>query len=454
MSSEEAGRTRAPSTEALGRSAATVSVGSMFHRMPLSRVHIKIGIALYAALAIESWEMLSLTYIAPAVEAGLRVTAAQLGLVISALFFGMIPGALAWGPISDRIGRRATCTWSLAGYGVVTLVGSFSPNYEMLLVTRAVAGFLFAGILTITFPYFEELLPVRHRGRLTVYLAAGWPLGMLLAVGITALLGTHEWRGVIIASAVASLWVLVIRRWVPESPYWLVQRGRQDEALTTLRRLGAADAENLSAQSLSVPEVRAGSFAALFRGRLGRITVLQLVVNFLFSWGYWGLQTWLPTLLEQRGLSASSSLGFAAISAVFMIPGYVSASWLTGRYGRKKIFVGYVLAAAAGGFYFANASTLAELYIGSFVLSFFSLGAWGVWDTWVGEIYPSPVRGLGYSVGFCGQRVANTIAPSVVGILLAHASGFSSTVLFIDLFLVATAVFAVVIPETEGRELA
>jgi putative MFS transporter len=60
---------------------------------------------------------------------------------------------------------------------------------------------------------------------------------------------------------------------------------------------------------------------------------------------------------------------------------------------------------------------------------------------------------MGYSLGVFGQRVANTVAPSLVGLLLAHASGFSSTVIFIDLFLVATALLGLVLPETEGKEL-
>jgi putative MFS transporter len=429
----------------------TLPVGTVFARMSLTAAHVKVGIALFMAFAIESWEMLSLTYVAGDLQRGLGITTAQMGLVISALFLGMIPGSLVWGSIADRIGRRRTCTLSFATYGVITLISSVAPNYEILMVARLLSGFAFAGVFAITFPYFEELLPVRNRGRAAVFLASGWPIGVLAAVGVAALVGDHGWRVVVVVSAAASLWALVVRRWVPESPYWLAQQGRSDEAYDSLAHLGATDLDR--SHILTVPDLKAGSVIAMFKGPLGRITVIQVAVNFLFSWGYWGLQTWLPTLLQERGLSASSSLGFVAISAVFMIPGYVSAALLTGRFGRKKVFIVYVLAAAAGGLYFASADTLTELYAGIFALSFFSLGAWGVWDTWIGELYPSPVRGMGYSLGVFGQRVANTVAPSLVGLLLAHASGFSSTVIFIDLFLVATALLGLVLPETEGKEL-
>lgn len=428
-----------------------MAVGAAFHRMPFGAAHVKIGFALWMAFAIESWEMLTLTYVAGDLEADLQISSTQVGMAISALFLGMIPGALLWGPIADRIGRRATCSWSFALYGVLALAGSAMPNFELLLATRALAGLAFAGVFTITFPYFEELLPVRSRGRAAVYLASGWPIGTLAAVGVASVFGAHGWRVVLAVSALASLWALMIRRWVPESPYWLVQKGRAAEAHDVLDHLGAQDLDRST--QLTVPDVRAGSYVEVLRGGLRKITLIQVAVNFLFSWGYWGLQTWLPTLLQERGLTASSSLGFIAISALFMIPGYMSASLLTGMVGRKKVFLLYVLAASIGGFFFASAETMTILYAGIFVLSFFSMGAWGVWDTWLGELYPSPVRGVGYSLGIFGQRVANTVAPSLVGFLLAHATGFSSTVVFIDLFLVATVLLGALLPETEGREL-
>ncbi|MFZ3566768.1 MFS transporter [Streptomyces sp. BH097] len=426
-------------------------VGAVFADMSLTSAHIKAGATLLAALAIESWEMLSLTYVTGDLQHDLRINAAQLGLVISALFLGMIPGALAWGPLADRIGRRRTCLWSFAAYGVFAVLSSLAPDFGLLMAARVLSGFAFAGVFTITFPYFEELLPVRSRGRAAVFLAAGWPVGTLAAVGVAALFGGHGWRTVVLVGAAASLWALAIRRWVPESPYWLAQQGRVDEAYDVLARLGATGLDRT--RPLTVPGPAAGSLRAPFMGSLARVTILQVAVNFLFSWGYWGLQTWLPTLLRERGLSASSSLGFVAISAVFMVPGYVSAAWLTGRFGRKKVFVCYVLAAAAAGFFFADAHTLTGLYAGMFGLSFFSLGAWGVWDAWVGELYPSPVRGMGYSLGIVGQRLANTAAPSLIGLLLAHSTGFTSTVIFIDLFLVATALLGLALPETEGKEL-
>jgi putative MFS transporter len=429
----------------------SMAVGHAFRDMPFGSIHVKIGAVLFFAFAIEAWEMLILTYIAGDLATSLQVGATQVGIAISALFLGMIPGSLLWGPISDRIGRKATCAWSFAGYGVITFLSSFAPNFETLTVARFLSGFLFSGLFTITFPYFEELLPVKSRGKAAVYLAAGWPVGILAALGTTALVGGHGWRWVIAVSALASLWGIVLHKVVPESPYWLARQHRNEDTHNVLERLGAQGI--VRGTVFTVSEGKTRSIWSLFKGRMGRITMVQILINFTFSWGYWGLQTWMPTLLEGRGLSASSSLSFIALSAVIMIPGYMTASFLTGKFGRKWVFTAYVLAAAAGGFYFATASTATEMYIGMFLLAFFGQGAWGVWDTWMGELYPSTMRGSGFGLGVFGQRVANTIAPSLVGFLLASATGVTSTILFINTFLFVTVVLGLFLPETEGSEL-
>ncbi|MEV4579143.1 MFS transporter [Nonomuraea jabiensis] len=427
----------------------TIPIGAAFDRMPFTRRHVLIALALFIAFVIESWEQLALVYVSGDLGTAFGIDEAGVGVVLSAVAFGMIPGVLVWGPVADRAGRKPVAFWSLLAYGMIALASAFAPNMAVLVALRVASGLALAGVYTITFPYFLELLPTRSRGRAAVYLSIGWPIGMLAAIGASTTLGGLGWHVVVIASAAAGLWAFAIRAWVPESPYWLAARGRQDEARAVLRTLASPDSE----ATFTVASERVGRPLDLFRGGLSRITVVMLLLNFVFNWGYWGLQTWLPTLLQQKGLTLSASLGFAALSALMMIPGYVSASLLTGRFGRKKVFLVYVVAAVLGGLWFATASSTTGLYLGNFVLSFFSLGAWGVWNTWNGEFYPTALRGTGYSWATAAQLVATTVAPSAVGALLAHATGFTATMLIINAFMVATALLAVPLPETEGREL-
>jgi putative MFS transporter len=87
------------------------------------------------------------------------------------------------------------------------------------------------------------------------------------------------------------------------------------------------------------------------------------------------------------------------------------------------------------------------------VLSFFNLGGWGVWDTWMGELYPTNTHTVSYSWGAMSQRVANWLAPSVIGAFLAANQSFLVTNVFIASFLVVTALAALFLKETEGEIL-
>lgn len=430
-----------------------LSVDAVFARAKLTRQHFAVGFVLWVAFAVEAWEMLQLAYIATGVEADLQISAAQLGFVISSLFFGMIPGALVWGPIVDRIGRRASCMWSLGIYGLITLASSLSPTFEVLVAARIVGGFALVGLFVVVFVYFEELLPTRNRGTAATLLASGWMLGTLIALGVAGAIGADEWRWVIAISGLGSfVWAFVVRSALPESPYWLVQVGREDEAKAALHRLGMS--ENVGSARLEIPaQGKKVSVKEVFVGSLLRRTIAQMSISFLLCWAYWGLQTWLPTLLVERGMTWSGSLWFVFMNTLFGTVGYLSASWMTGRFGRKRIFVSYLALAVVNAAIFATTDTSMWLYIGSCGLALFSLGAFGVWNAWVPELYPTRVRGQGASLGIFGQRVGTAIAPSIVGLLVAASVGFSSTLMIINAALIVTLLVALTVPETEGREL-
>lgn len=428
----------------------TRSVGAWFLEMPLTRTHWIAGLTLFMAFVIESWEMMIIIFSSGAIAADFDLTTPQIGSLIGAMFIGMIPGALLWGKLMGPLGRKQCLMWSIGLYGFFPLLSAIAPSFEALWAIRFLCGIVLSGALVVTFPFFEELVPVKVRGKATVYLSAGWPLGVLVAIGVTVLLMDYGWRTVIGFSAIASLWALVIWKLVPESPYWLAEKGRTAEANAAIDRL--AEGKLVAATSPGNHSQSSIAFLDIFRGQNLRLTIVQSTINFCFSWGYWGLASWMPTLLAERGLSAPQGLGFIAISACFMFPGYISASFLTGRYGRKKVMLLYVFVSAVAGFAFANSQSITEMYAWNFTLSFFSLGAWGVWNTWLAEIYDTRTRGAGTAWGVSAQRVANSIAPIAIGSILA-TSNFLQTVSFITLFLAATFVAALFLPETEGELL-
>ena len=431
----------------------SVPVGKVFETLPLTAEHLKACLTLFIVFVIEAWEMMIIVYTAHLIAGDMALDPQAVGHLIGAIFVGMGAGALLWGALCDRIGRKRTIVWSLGLYGIASMLSVFAPDYATLYGLRLLSGLAGAGMLIVTFPYFEELLPVRVRGTLTVYLAAGWPLGMLCALGAALWLGPMGWRWVLAGSSLAALWLVAVHYLVPESPYWLAGMGRQQEARDAIARLSRGALRIPASVELTVDRPHGAAWRQLFAGRFLRLSLLQIALNFSFAWGYWGLQTWLPTLLLQRGLSLPESYGFIAVSALCMVPGYISASYLTGRLGRKRTVIAYIAAAATAGYVFALADSLAVVHAANFALAFFSLGAWGVWDTWIAEIYPTRLRTPGYGWAIFSQRMANIAAPSVIGGLVAQGSSFTATTTLINAFMVASVVLALFLPETEGREL-
>lgn len=418
--------------------------------MPLTRGHWAIGVTLFIAFLIEAWEMMILILNAGSIAAEFALTTEQVGFLISAIFLGMIPGSIIWGRLSDAIGRKRCLLLSVGLYAIFPLLSAFAPSVEFLWAVRFCCGVVLAGALVVTFPLFAELLPLNVRGQGTVFLSAGWPVGMLAAIAGTALLTQYGWRVTLGSSTVLALWSLAIWRAVPESPYWLSEQGRFDQAEGVVLRI--SNGAVVSKISRTADVTKKTSIFEIFRKSVRKTTIIQTVVNFCFSWGYWGLTSWLPALLEERGLKGGEGLGFLALSALFMFPGYVTASFLTGRLGRKKVMTAFVFLATVSGFGFARSSAMTDLYVWNFALSFFTVGAWGIWNAWLGEIYATRTRGQGVAWGVMTQRIANSVAPIAIGGVLA-TSTFLQTVSFISLFLALTFCAALLLPETEGQIL-
>src|SRR5579863_5892563 len=226
-----------------------IEVGKVFEELPLTHRHLLVGFALFMVFAIDSWEMMILVYTSPLIGKQFSLNEIQVGTLIGAIFVGMGIGSILWGPICEHVGRRRSIIWSLAAYAIAAGISAAAPNFTTLYALRFIVGLAAAGMLVATFPLFEELLPVKSRGRYAVYLASGWPIGILLALGVTIVVSPFGWRAVLACSTLAGAWAFVVAAWTPESPYWLVRVGRRAEARAVLERLSCGRITVPSAQA-------------------------------------------------------------------------------------------------------------------------------------------------------------------------------------------------------------
>lgn len=438
-----------------------ILVGEIFRDIPLTKFHWKVLVVLFVAFAIEAWEFMVPFFTVGGLMNYFNVDYDIAGLLMSSAFFGALAGAYLLAPIADIIGRKKTIILGLIGYSVFNLITTISPSdsWIFFFISRFIAGFFLIVVMVQPFPLLEELLPVKVRGRMATYLAAGWPIGTMMLIGAVYLLyPNYGWQGVFaFSSLVALLWLVAVVLMVPESPYYLVSKNMQDQAKKIIN-------EKITGQKDYVPEdiqlytlqVK-GKFrlVELFRKDYVKYTILIFLGNFFFSFGYWGLFSWLPTILASRGLTFITTLDFVFVSALAQFPGYFAAAyWEEKKIGRKKLLMIFLIAAAIGTFLFAYSYSFEMMIVSLVILSFFNLGGWGIWDVWQPELYPTELRGT--LMGWIGgaQRITNSIAPSVLGFMLAtHAISFDGIVILVALSLIVTALVVIPLKETRGEIL-
>ena len=373
--------------------------------------------------AADAMEVLLVSFALPAMSVEWGLSAIQKGLLGTAIFVGMFAGAIFWGGLSDRIGRKAGFILTIAFDSLFGLASAFAPNFAWLLVLRAFTGFGVGGTLPVDYAMFSEYLPAEKRGSRLVLLESFWALGTLAAAGLAWLVVPRlGWRALFAISALPGLILFVIRRRVPESPRFLIARGRAAEARAVLALVAEENGTSLPEEEIEAPAAPAAYRARdLFSPKYRRTTIILWLVWFMISLGYYGAFTWLPSWFRTKGFALPSVYPNTFIMALAQLPGYFSAAWLVERWGRRPTLGVYLLASGAFAWLFYLAVTPFAVMATATFLSFFALGAWGALYAYTPEAYPTAIRTTGIGAASGMTRIAGAIAPSV-GALVSRGS--------------------------------
>ncbi len=435
--------------------ALTMTFDEAIDRVGLGRFQYKLMAICGAGWAADAMEVLLISFALPAIRQEWGLTTAQAGLLGTAIFLGMLAGAWFWGTLSDRIGRKLGFILTVlidSGFG---LLSALSPNFATLVLLRALTGFGVGGTLPVDYAIFAEYLPRQKRGRYLVYLEAFWALGALIAAGLAWLIVPRVgWRPLLAISALPGLIVFWIRRYVPESPRFLLVHGREEEARAVLAQVaqenGASLPEGIRLVTPAAPSVTVWD---LWRRPYTRTTALLWLIWFGISLGYYGVFTWLPTLFVQRGLTFLRSFEYIFILTLAQLPGYFSAAYLVERIGRRMTLGLYLIASGVFTYLFAAAVSLPAYVAAAIWMSFFALGAWGALYAYTPEAYPTQLRTTGMGAASGMTRIAGALAPTLGGYLLGVSMPLALTV-FAAAYLIS-GLAALSLPyETKGRPLA
>ncbi|HEY6515513.1 MAG TPA: sugar porter family MFS transporter [Steroidobacteraceae bacterium] len=391
-----------------------------------------------------------------------------LGWAVSGLGWGAMIGNLCTGVLSDRYGRRSVLLLTAVLFFGSSILAATAHSYPTFILARVLAG-IAVGAAILTAPmYIAEIAPAQRRGLLVS------SNQLMIVIGISASFfsndlllatGADSWRWMLAVEAIPSLVYLALLTTVPESPRWLLVRGRRAQAREVMRTIrGRAADEELDDIQQALATRRSGSWSAVFGRRMRFVLVFTAGLAFFQQiTGSNAVLYYLPTIFAQAGGGLDSAFRRTAIvGAVNLAMTFVAMRWVD-RLGRRPLLVlgtsGMAAALLAAGWAFHSGTgasiahpTIVLVAVVAYIASFaISLGP----VTWVmmAELFPNEQRAFAVSIVGFGNALASAVVTLVFPWEAAYW-GISRTLLVYALLSVAALVFVLLLgPETRGKTL-
>jgi len=379
----------------------------------------------------------------------LQMTDAQIGFAGTTYVAGAVLGALFFGWLTDRLGRKRLFTVTLAVYLVATAATAFAPNLEMFLLCRFFTGAGIGGEYSAINSAIQELIPARYRGHTDLVINGSFWIGAAMgALGAVVLLEPGllpqdtGWRVCFGLGAVLGLVILWLRRWIPESPRWLMTRGRIAEAEAIVAQIEARSGQGIASADVGalpvlVLRTREQGFGfvdlarSLFRRYPQRATVSLVLMsaqaffyNAIFFTYALVLGTFFAVPAERIGLyilpfAAGNFLGPLLLGRLFDTVG--RRQMIAFTYAMSGVLLAVTAWLFEGGDLTATEQTLAW----SVVFFFASAAASSAYLT-VGESFPVEVRALAIAVFYTlGTGIGGIAGPWIFGELIGTGQRLS-----------------------------
>lgn len=416
----------------------------------LSWKHYGLVTVLGIALVVDVMKPATLGFALPGMRAEYGVSKEWGSIFPISAMTGTTLGSLIWGILADRMGRRGSillASLMFVSTGICGCMPAFKWNVIMCFFMGLSAG----GMLPIVFALLAEMIPARQRGWLSVLVGGlGSAGGYLAASGAAGWLEPlYTWRILWLLNIPTGLLVILLSRFIPESPRFLLHQGQLEEAKRTLAKYKVELVRSTTTKQVEVVKHSANQ---LFQQPY---LLMTLTVCFYgAAWGLvnWGFMTWLPSITQDL-LHLDSKIGNRLIfkSALAAVPGSFLVAALYGFWSSKRTMVlfAFITAGVLIGFSMFTAESGQTLFSILTLLLLVGLsGMIAMLSPYSVELYPTKLRATGGGVVASSGKVGGVGAPFIVAFILTHFSGLMipSLTLAVPLLLAATVLWL------KGRE--
>ena len=411
---------------------------------------------------------------------GLNVTLQ--GWYVGCALVGSIAGVSFAGMLSDRFGRKISLSLAALFFTVSAAGCALSTDITQLIVYRIIGG-VGIGVASIISPmYISEIAVAKHRGRLVSLYQLAITIGFLAAYIVNfALLNyahqaepsaslwskvfvTEPWRGMLGAETLPALLFLVILFFIPESPRWLVARGRTGRALLIQTRISGSEADARGELSQTIERIerdKGSEWKFLLRPNMLKAVAIGAAIAILGQFmGVNAVLYYGPSIFEQSGLSAGDSLFYQVLVGLVNMLTTVVALVIIDKVGRKKLVYfgvsGMILTLLAISWYFTFGAGMSSIFLLVFFLLyifFCAISISAVIFVLLSEMYPTKVRGLAMSIAglslWIGTYLIGQLTPWLLESLLPQGTFLLFAVMCVPYILI----IRFLVPETTGKTL-
>lgn len=348
---------------------------------------------------------------------------------VAALFAGFFIATLFVSYIADRFGRRAIFAYSLLWFGIANFIMGMQTTADGVNLWRFISA-LGVGLELVTVDaYLSELVPKKTRGAAFGFLQAMSAIAFLVSYFLswqlipTSIWSYDGWRWVTWIGSIAAVVIWWIRLGLPESPRWLAQQGRMEEAERVMADIEARVARDYG-KPLPEPEVphyqdpRKGSLWEIFSPEYRKRTVMLMLFNFFQTVGFYGFVAWTPTLLIAKGIHITQSLEYSTIINVAAVAFPLMLMSFADKIERKWHCCLACFAIAVLGIWFASVdSTLALIALGACLAMAAQWLSYGL-HNYQAELYPTRIRARGVGFVYSWSRLSGILTPFFIAFFL------------------------------------
>ncbi|TDN62679.1 MFS transporter [Paraburkholderia sp. BL10I2N1] len=400
------------------------SIIARLERLPTNAMQIRARILIGLATFFDGFDVIAIAATLPILIQKWHLTPWEIGFLIASGSVGQLFGAFLFPWLAERHGRVRAIAWSSGIIGLTSIACGFAPTFVVFVALRVIQGFGLGGELPVAATYINEISRAHGRGRFVLLYEIVFPIGLLASNALGAwIVPRFGWEAMYFIGGMPLILFFTLRKLVPESPRWLAERERMNDADA------AVQAFERTAKGSLAPVTQAAEFDALanrhpkrrmkdlfgpaYLKRTLAVAMLWITCGFI----QYGLSTWLPTIYRTvYHAPLQLALNLAVAASVLGVLGSLTCALLVDKVGRKPIInVSFLLCALslvlAGVFHASSVyvvATFCALALGLLACGFITA------YVYTPELYPTSIRAFGCGVGGAWLKVAAIFAPAIV----------------------------------------